>query len=140
MNVMHYLSFEGRTEEAFNFYEKAIGATPGAMMRMNESPVPMPPGMVPPGSENKIMHGEIKVGDTTLMASDGACTGKSAFGGVNLLLNAADDAEAARLFNALAEGGKVTMPLGQTFFSSSFGTLNDKFGVPWMVIVPMARG
>ncbi|RYX89792.1 MAG: VOC family protein [Comamonadaceae bacterium] len=140
MKVMHYLNFEGRTEEAFSFYEKAIGAKPGAVMRMNQSPEPLPPGMVPPGSENKIMHGEIMVGDTTLMASDGACTGNSAFGGVNLVLNAADDAEAAKFFNALAQDGKVTMPLGKTFFSSSFGTLNDKFGVPWMVIVPMARG
>ncbi|MES2972046.1 MAG: VOC family protein [Pseudomonadota bacterium] len=140
MNVMHYLSFEGRTDEAFAFYEKAIGAKIGAIMRMDESPEPMPPGMVPPGSEKKVMHGEILIGDTTLMASDGYCTGKPTFGGVTLVLNAANDAEAAKHFNALADGGKVNMPIGKTFFSSHFGMLNDRFGVPWMVIVPMPRG
>jgi PhnB protein len=91
--------------------------------------------MIPPGSENKVMHLSLRIGDTTLMASDGRCQGKPNFQGFSLSLNAADDAHAERLFAALADGGQVQMPLAKTFFSSRFGMVADRFGVSWMVIV-----
>ena len=104
-------------------------------MRFNESPDPPPPGMVPPGSENKVMHAAFRIGDTTVMASDGRCSGQSRFGGVSLSLSAPDEAAADRLFAALAEGGQVQMPLGKTFFSPRFGMVADRFGVSWMIVV-----
>jgi PhnB protein len=136
MQVQSYLIFNGRTEEAIQFYQKAIGAEVEMMLRFKDSPEPMPPGMVPPGAENKVLHSSFKIGDTVVMASDGGCTGATGFQGFSLTLNVADEAEAKRTFNALADGGKVEMPLGKTFFSPCFGTLADRFGVNWMVIVP----
>jgi PhnB protein len=90
--------------------------------------------MIPPGGENKVMHSTVRIGDSNVMFSDGNCTGQSKFGGINLSISVSSDVEAQRVFSALSEGGKVTMPLGKTFFSSSFGMLQDKFGVSWMVI------
>lgn len=104
-------------------------------MRFNESPDPPPPGMVPPGSENKVMHAAFRIGDATVMASDGRCSGQPRFGGVSLSLSVPDEAAADRFFAALAEGGQVRMPLGKTFFSPRFGVVADRFGVSWMVIV-----
>lgn len=129
-----YLFFGGRCAEAFAFYKEAAGAEIGMIMRYNESPEPAPPGMIPPGYENKIMHGEIRIGASTLMASDG-CGETESFSGFSLALSLATVAEAERVFNALAEGGKVTMPLTKTFYSPSFGMLEDKFGLGWMVMV-----
>ncbi len=137
MFVQPYLQFEGRAEEAIAFYTKAIGAKTQMLMRFKESPEPMPPGMLPPGAENKVMHGAFHVGDSLIMASDGNCSGKANFGGFSLTITAKDDAEAKKLFAALGEGGQVNMPLTKTFFASSFGSLVDRFGVNWMVIVPM---
>jgi PhnB protein len=134
MLVQPYLNFEGRTEEAIAFYSKTIGAKVEMMMRFKECPEPMPAGMLPPGSENKIMHSSFKVGDSVIMASDHSCTGKAGFQGISLTLAVANDAEAKQRFDALAEGGNVTMPLTKTFFASSFGTVTDRFGVTWMVI------
>lgn len=134
MLVQPYLSFEGCAEEAINFYVKAIGAEVIMLMRMKDSPEPHPPGMMPPGSENKIMHAALKIGDSLVMASDGTCTGHSKFGGITLSLSASGSAQARRLFNALAEGGKAVMPLAKTFFAAQFGVLEDRFGVSWMVI------
>jgi PhnB protein len=134
MPLEPYLFFDGRCEEAIEFYKRALGAQVGYLMRFKESPDPPPPGMVPPGSENKVMHAELKIGDATMMVSDGNCGGRPTFQGFSLSLGASDDAHAQRLFAALAEGGQVTMPLGRTFFASSFGMVADRFGVPWMVI------
>jgi PhnB protein len=92
--------------------------------------------MVPPGSENKIMHAAFKVGDTQILASDGHADGKPVFQGFGLAISAANDAEAIKLFNAVGKGGKVQAPLGKTFFASSFGMVTDKFGVLWMVMAP----
>jgi PhnB protein len=103
-------------------------------MRFSESPEKPQPGMVPPGSENKVMHAAFKVGDTQILASDGHCAGKPSFQGFGLALNAANDAEADKLFNAVGKGGQVQMPLGKTFFASRFGMVTDKFGVLWMVL------
>jgi PhnB protein len=135
MNVEPYLFFEGRCEEAIEFYRRALGAEVTALMRYKDSPEPPPPGKVPPGSDNKVMHANFRVGNTTVMASDGLCSGKPSFQGFSLSINAASDAEAERLFAALADGGQVQMPLAKTFFSSRFGMVADRFGVPWMVIV-----
>jgi PhnB protein len=136
MKVQPYLFFDGRCEEAIDFYKKAIGAEVLMLMRFKESPDPPPPGMVPPGSENKIMHAAMRIGETEVMASDGRAMGKPEFKGVTLSLSASNEAEADRLFNALGEGGQVQMPVGKTFFSPRFGMVADRFGVSWMVVVP----
>lgn len=135
MRVEAYLSFEGRCEEALEFYQKAIGAEVLMMMRMNENPEPDAHRAVPPGAEKKVLHAGFKVGDTLLMASDGECAGTANFDGIALAITAKDDAEAKRLFDNLAAGGQVRQPLIKTFFSSSFGMVADRFGVPWMVVV-----
>jgi len=140
MLVQPYLSFNGRCEEAIAFYRKAVGAEVLMMMRFKESPEPPPPGMVPPGSENKIMHSSLRIGDSTVMATDGGCQGNASFQGFSLSLTVPSEAEADRVFAALAEGGEVRMPLTKTFFSPRFGMLADRFGVGWMVIVEHKEG
>jgi PhnB protein len=135
MHVQPYLFFNGRTEEAIEFYRTALGATNIELMRNKESPEPHPPGMLPPGSENKIMHASFRVGDSTLLASDGQCNGKPSFAGFALPITVKTEAEAERLFGALANGGQMNMPLTKTFFAPKFGMLNDRFGVAWMVMV-----
>ena len=132
MQIQPYLFFEGRTEEALEFYKKALGAKVQMMMRYKDSPDSPPPGMNPPPSA--IMHACVTIGDTAVMASDGMCSGKANFGGFSLSYTAKDEAEAKQRFNALATGGQVQMPLGETFFAKSFGMVRDKFGVAWMVI------
>jgi PhnB protein len=136
MQVQPYLFFDGRCEEAIEFYRKTIGANVGMIMRWKDNPEGCPEGAIPPGNENKVMHAALRIGDTTVMASDGRCGGAPSFQGFSLSLDAADDAEAKRLFDALSAGGQVQMPLGKTFFASSFGMVADKFGVSWMVIKP----
>ncbi len=139
MQLEPYLFFEGRCEEAIEFYRRALGAEVAAMIRYGESPEPPPPGMLPPGSENKVMHALLRIGEVSLMASDGGCTGKTGFGGFSLTLSVPDAATAEKLFTALADGGKVTMPLEPTFWSPKFGMLTDRFGVGWMVNVVAAQ-
>jgi PhnB protein len=135
MVVQPYLFFDGRCEQALDFYRGALGAEVTMLMRYQDAPDPPPPGMVAPGSENKVMHASFRIGETTVMASDGRCQGQPEFRGFSLSLTAADEAEADRTFAALAEGGQVQMPLGKTFFSPRFGMVADRFGVSWMVIV-----
>jgi PhnB protein len=136
VQVQPYLFFDGRCEEAIQFYKTALGAEVDMLMRFKESPEPHKPGMLPPGSENKVMHASFRVGDSTVMASDGRCLGRPNFEGFSLSLTVRNDAEAERLFNALVkDGGKVCMPLAKTFYSSRFGMVNDRFGVGWMIIV-----
>lgn len=132
MHVQPYLFFDGRAEEALAFYTSALGAELTAMMRYKESP---DPAYVPPGSGDKIMHAELRVGETTVMISDGMCGGSPAFEGVSLAIGAASASEAERLFAALADGGQVQMPMAETFFAERFGMVADRFGVSWMVIV-----
>jgi PhnB protein len=138
MQVQPYLSFEGRAEEAIEFYKKAVGAQVSTLMRFNQAAEQPPPGTMPAGSERMIMHSSMTIGDSVVMATDGYCSGKAKFDGISLALTAKDDAEAKRLFDKLAEGGEVTMPLNKTFFASSFGMLKDRFGVPWMVVTGAA--
>jgi PhnB protein len=135
MQVQQYLFFDGRCDEAIEFYGKTLGAKVEGLMRYKDSPEPIPPGMLPPGAENKVMHSSFKIGDTTVMASDGNCAGKPSFQGFSLALNARDEAEAKRLFGVLGDGGQVQMPLAKTFFSPAFGMVADRFGVSWMIIV-----
>ena len=135
MEVQPYLVFDGRCEEALEFYKKAIGAKVDRIVRMKDSPEPAPPGTLPPGSENKVMHATFRVGESTIMASDGYAKGNPRFEGFSLSISVATEADADRLFNALVEGGQVKMALAKTFFSKKFGMLADKFGVGWMVIV-----
>lgn len=136
MPITPYLFYEGRAEEAIAFYTKALGAETIMLMRNSDSPDKPPPGMLPPGAENKIMHAEIRIGADTLMISDGHCVGAAKFAGFGVSLPVTDAAQAGRCFNALAEGGEVRMPLGPTFFSPAFGMVEDRFGVLWMVAVP----
>jgi len=135
MQVQPYVFFEGRAEEAIDFYVKAIGAERKAVMHYSESPDPT---HAPPGSAGKVMHGEFRVGETVVMCSDGMCSGNAVFKGFALTLSARDTDEANRFFNALGEGGQVQMALSPTFFSAAFGMVHDKFGVMWMVIAPPA--
>ena len=133
--VTPYIFLSGRCEEALNFYRDALGARIDMMMRFNESPDPVPPGMLQAGFEDKIMHSSFRVGDTVIMASDG-CDDKSTPHGFQLALAVDSEEEAHRAFNALADGGAVTMPLTATFWSPCYGMVKDKFHVEWMVMVP----
>jgi PhnB protein len=135
MQVQPYLFFDGRCEEAIEFYRRTVGAEVAMLMRFKDAPNPPPPDMVPAGSGNKVMHAALRIGDTTLMASDGRCQGQPSFQGFSLSLSVPSEAEAELRFNALADGGKVTMPLAKTFWSPRFGMVTDRFGVGWMVIV-----
>ena len=133
MQIQPYLFFNGRCEEAIAFYRKALGAEVEMMMRFKDSPEPMPPGAVAPGFGDKVMHASLRIGGALLMASDGMGAGELAFQGFSLSIDAPDTASADRMFNALAEGGVVKMPLGKTFWSPYFGIVADRFGVSWMV-------
>ncbi len=138
--IQPYLFFNGRCEEAVNFYRQALGAEVEMTMRYKESPEPPPPGMVPPGFENKIMHTSFRVGETTVMASDGCSPDKASFEGFSLALSVPNEADADRVFAALAKGGQVRMPLAKTFWSPRFGMVEDRFGIGWMVsVAPTAQ-
>lgn len=134
-SVQPYLFFGGRCEEALEFYKKAIGARIGMVMRFNQSPDPVPAGMLQSGFETKIMHCEFTVGKLTILASDG-CNDASRFSGFRLAITVETEERADRVFNGLAEGGSVDMPLMKTFWSPRYGQVTDKFGVGWMVMVP----
>ena len=133
MKVQAYISYRGRCEEALEFYKTAIGAEVTGLMRWKDSPdAAMKPQ---PGFGEKVMNASFRIGDTALMADDGPGEAHAEFKGMTLAIEVADDAEAQRVFTALGQGGKVTMGLMKTFWTSSFGMLTDKFGVPWMVNV-----
>lgn len=134
MKVESYLFFDGRCEEAMEFYRSALGAKLEFLMRYKESPEKASPGKMPLGFEEKVMHASLLIGETRVMASDD-CQGNSNFQGFSLSIRAADEAEAKKLFGALADGGEVVMPLAKTFFSPSFGMATDRFGVTWMIMV-----
>jgi PhnB protein len=135
MDVQPYLSFEGRAQEALDFYKSAIGATVDMVMHFKEAPPEMQAQMSPE-SKDKIMHAAFHIGKTQLFVSDGHCTGKPTFSGITLTINATSNGEAEKLFGALGKGGQTTMPMSETFFAHRFGMLADKFGVNWMVLNP----
>lgn len=136
MPIEAYLMFSGRCEEAVNFYQQALGAELEFLMHYRDSPEPPPPDMMPPGTEDKVMHASLRLGNIRLMACDDCTQRSKGFSGFQLSLTATNISEAERWFSALADGGEVRMPLQKTFFAQTFGMLTDRFGVPWMLIVP----
>ena len=132
--IQPYLMFGGRCEEALEFYRTALGAQIDMLMRFKDSPEPPPPGMLPPGFENKVMHASFRIGDNILMASDDCQEGQQ-FKGFSLSISVATEAEADRFFTALSDGGQIQMPLAKTFWSPRFGMLTDRFGISWMINV-----
>jgi PhnB protein len=133
MLVEPYLDFNGRCEEALQFYKKAVGAEVESLMRFKESPEP---ASCSPGGGDKVMHALMRIGGSKVMASDGRCTGQARFGGDSLALWAEPVQQGEKVLKALAVGGQSLMPMGETFFAKTFGMATDKFGVMWMVIVP----
>jgi PhnB protein len=134
MPIQPYLAFNGRCEEAIEFYRKALGAEVNMMLRFKQSP---DQSMISPENAEKIMHADVRIGDGVVLMSDGMCTGTTKFEGIALSFTVPDEAAAESGFNALAEGGSIQMPLTQTFFSPRFGMLQDKFGVGWMIYVAL---
>ena len=133
MKIEPYLFFEGRCDEAIEFYKRELGAEVERLLRYKDSPVPSQPGHPAP-DPNKVMHCNLRIGDAHVMVSDGMCSGKPNFSGFKLSVTVATDADADKCFAALSEGGTVEMPIGKTFFSSRFGMCTDKFGVEWMIM------
>jgi PhnB protein len=133
--VQPYLFFDGRCEEALEFYRNVVGAQVDLMMRFKDSPEPLPPGFIPPGYESKVMHSTFRIGQSILMASDEPQEKGASFSAFSLSLTVPTEAEANRAFAALADGGQVRMPLTRTFWSPRFGMLTDRFGLRWMVNV-----
>jgi PhnB protein len=134
MHIQPYLFFNGRCEEAIEFYKTAVGAELQMLLRHKDSPMP-PPGQLPAGSEEKIMHAAFKVGDSVVMASDGMCDGKPVFSGFTLSIALASETQVRAVFAKLSDGGIIRMPVEKTFWSPAFGMLVDRFGVSWMVTV-----
>jgi len=132
MHVQPYLNFDGRCDEALEFYKKAVGAKINMVMRWKDSP---DKSMCTPQNADKVMHSQLQIGDTVIMASDGRGAGNPSFQGIGLSVSTSSEAEVDKIFNGLSEGGTVQMPLGKTFFSPRFGMVADKFGVGWMVLV-----
>ena len=132
MQLDPYIYFDGRCDEAIDFYRDALGAEVSMLVRFKNAP---DPSMIRPGTEEKVMHANLRIGDKTVLVSDGRCTGQPSFQGFSLAITAADETEADRVFTALSKGGNVTMPMAKTFFSPRFGMLTDQFGVGWIVLV-----
>ena len=124
MRVEPYLYFQGRCEEALEFYRSAIGADGTILARFGD----------------KVGHAVLRIGDTVVLASDGQGEDPADFSGFSLSLTAADDAEAERVFAALSEGGSVQVPMASTPFASRLGLVADRFGVPWTVVSQDATG
>jgi PhnB protein len=134
MEAVTYLYFPGNCEAAFRFYEKAIGARIRDLFPYRGSPME---SKVPAQMKDKILHAVLDIGDNTLMASDRVGqTGSDGMSGFAIVLNADTPEEAQRLVAALAAGGRITMPLEETFWARAFGMVVDQFGVPWMINCP----
>jgi PhnB protein len=136
MQIQPYLFFDGRCEEALNYYRRALGAEIQTIMRYKESP---DSSGTPPGAGDKVMHAAFKIGDTQILASDGNNTGKPKFEGISLAIDPATVKDADRIFAALADGGQVRLPLTPTFFAERFGMVADRFGISWMIMVAKAQ-
>ena len=130
--IQPYLFFGGRCDEAIEFYRSVLGAEVEMLMRFKDSPEPTE---LPECFHDKVMHASLRIGSTSLMASDGRCDGMVTFEGFSLSITVPDETEAERVFGALSEGGIITMPLEKTFWAPKFGMLQDRFGVGWMVSV-----
>ncbi|MGA0530743.1 VOC family protein [Hansschlegelia sp. KR7-227] len=141
--IKPYLFFDGRCEEAIEFYKQALGAEVLMLLRFRDNPDQPEPSdacMPPPGSADKIMHASLMIRGSEIMMSDGMCGGSPTFNGVSISLSLPDSSAAETVFAALSEGGQVQMPLGPTFFSPIFGMTADRFGVSWMIGVPGGTG
>ena len=138
--VQPYLMFSGRCEEAMEFYKSALGAEEVMLMRFKEAPEPPPEEMRVDGWEDRVMHAAWKIGESLIMASDGCESDGAGFNGFSLSLTMPDEAAARKAFDALSEGGRITMPIGKTFWSPCFGMVTDRFGLGWMVTVPEEGG
>jgi PhnB protein len=137
MNIQPYLCFNGRCDEAHELYKKVLGAQVSFLMRYNQGPPEAcAPGSIPANWDNKVMHSEVKIGESIVMMTDGNSSEPAKFDGISLTVQVPNEAEAKRIFGGFSDGGQTIMPLGETFFSPSFGMVADKFGVVWMVIVP----
>lgn len=134
MHIQPYLYFDGRCDEAIDFYRDSLGAEVLMLMRFGEVPAGAEGCVDTPPPPDKVMHACLQIGDSQVICSDGLSKGHPEFKGVSLSLNVADDAQARRLFNALVEGGQVQMPLSETFFASSFGMVTDRFGMEWIIV------
>ena len=137
--IQPYLFFGGRCQEALDFYARALGAEVEMVLRFDESPHPMPEGMLAPGFEKKVMHSQFRVAGNTILASDGCNEKDGGFHAMSLVYSTGEEAEARRAFDALAQGGDVNMPLQKTFWSPCYGMLKDRFGLHWQVMVPGAQ-
>src|SRR5690606_29203980 len=137
-SIVPYLFFGGHCEDALSFYKDAVGAQIEMILRFSDSPEPPPPGAIPANYDNKIMHASFRIGSSQVMASDG-CGEQSTMNGFALSIIPASKEDATRMFNALADGGTITMPLGETFFSPCFGMLKDRFGMEWMIAMQPAE-
>jgi PhnB protein len=138
MRLNTYLNYGGNCAEAFRFYEEHLGGRVGMMMKHGDMP---DPSKVQPEMKDAVLHGQITIGDSMIMASDVPADRFKPMRSVYLALNVASDADAERVFKILAEGGEVYMPLQETFFASRFAQLRDRFGTSWMIIHerPMAN-
>lgn len=144
--IKPYLMFDGRCDEALEFYTRILGAKVEQLFRFKDAPPPPADAQPQEGCgpmtadmAEKVMHACVSIRGTTLFASDGMCQGKPEFKGISLALETASDAEAEKLFAALGDGGQVQMPMTPTFFSSRFGMVADRFGVSWMITVAPAQ-
>jgi PhnB protein len=135
METHPYLFFNGRCDEAIEFYKAALGAKLEMLLRYKDCPEPPTAGPFPPQMLDRVMHAALRIGDSTVNLSDGQCTGDPVFSGFNLSVTVCSDADADRFITSLADGGKISMPPGRTFFSTRFGMVTDRFGMGWIVLV-----
>lgn len=135
MNVTPYIFFDGNCAEALDFYEKALGAKIEAVSKYGETPAA---GQVPPALHDKVIHARINIGNNVIMFSDAHEEGQGKPHGYSLTIGVDTPAEAEKLFAALSDGGHVVMPMDKTFFAEKFGSVHDRFGIPWMIICEKA--
>ena len=130
MNINPYLSFKGDCEEAFRFYEQTFGGRIDSLTKYEGGPMS---GWVPAEWGDKVMHVHLNLGSQGLMGADSPPDSYQKPQGMSVTINLKDVAQSERIFNALAEGGNVTMPLQQTFWATKFGMVTDRFGTPWLI-------
>jgi PhnB protein len=133
MNTNLHLGFKGDCDAAFSFYETVFRSKRVFTMTYGDAP---PDVQTSAESKDLIMHTAMQLGSLTLMGADAPPGRGQAFGGFEISIDDPDEAEVRRLFTALSEGGRVTMPLGPTFWTPLFGMCTDKFGVSWMISIP----
>jgi len=136
MQLSTHVSFNGQCAEAFKFYQKLFGGTIQTMMTYGESPMA---DHTQPEWRDKIMHTSLLIGETSLMGADAPPDYFEKPSGFAVAIHVKTPEEADRVFNALAENGKITMPIQQTFWSARFGMLVDRFGIPWMINCEQAQ-